>query len=249
MIVVAKLLWRVIAWIDLTLFTLLMYLLSFIPRSTFGKIYDRLFQVWSRTFVRALGVNLKLHQKYKAALPQQYIVIANHPSAFEDIGIPALFPAYSVAKIEVKDGILTGRISAAAGTVYLKREDKASRAQASETIKQALNEGKNIAIYPEGGCKGRHIGLVNPFLFGIFTISLETGIPIVPVFIHYEEQETFEWQNQTLVKKIMQMMMASNKTANYYVFDPIDPKDFDSRESYTEHVQQQYLAWQEKYLL
>ncbi len=249
MIVVAKFLWCLIAWIDLIVFTLVMYLLSYVPRKFFGKVYDRLFRVWCRTFIRALGVNLKQHQKYKARLPEQYIVIANHPSALEDIGIPSLFPACSVAKKEVGDWFLLGRISTAADTVYLDREDKDSRAQAAETIKQALLGGKNIAIYPEGGCKGRRIRLVNPFLYGIFTISLETGIPILPVFIHYEAQETFEWQEQSLIQKIKDFVFATNKTANYYVFDPYNPGDFKSREEYTRHVQNQYLEWQEKYLL
>jgi 1-acyl-sn-glycerol-3-phosphate acyltransferase len=129
--------------------------------------------------------------------------------------------------------------------LFLKRENKASRAQASETIKDALAEGKNIAIYPEGGCYGRQI---NRFLYGIFTISLETGVPIVPVFIHYEAQEDFEWQGQTLPQKIFELMRAKNNTANYHVFDPFDPKEFNDRESYTNHVHQQYLQWQDKYL-
>ncbi|MDO6459949.1 lysophospholipid acyltransferase family protein [Granulosicoccaceae sp. 1_MG-2023] len=246
MIMLARALWRCIAWLDLILFTLLMYALSFIPRSRFGRIYDRLFQTWSRTFVRALGVDLRLHQHYAGSLPAHYIVIANHPSAFEDIGIPALFPAYSVAKIEVRDWYFAGRISAAAGTLYVKREDKQARAEAKETIRTALLAKRNIAIYPEGGCKGRRI---QPFLYGIFQLSLETRTPIVPVFIHYEAQEAFEWQGQTLPRKIAELLFAPNKTAHYHVYEPIDPGAFSSREDYTEAVHALYLAWQEKHLL
>ena len=246
MIMLARALWRILAWLDLIVFTLVMYGLSFIPRSRFGRTYDRLFQTWSRTFVRALGVDLRLHQHYAGALPKHYIVIANHPSAFEDIGIPALFPAYSVAKIEVRDWYFAGRISAAAGTLYLRREDKDSRAEAKNTIREALQQKRNIAIYPEGGCKGRRI---NPFLYGIFQLSLETQTPIVPVFIHYEAQEAFEWQGQTLPEKIVELMRAPNKTAHYHVYEPIDPANYSSREDYTDAVQEMYLTWQEKHLL
>ncbi len=241
-----KVLLRLWCWLELAVLTLVMYVLSFIPRELFGTIYDRLFLLWTRVFVLAMGVELKVHQHYAGKLPEHYIVIANHPSAFEDIGMPSLFKAFSVAKIGVRDWFLVGRISAAAGTIYLKRSDKNSRAAAGNEIIEALRDKKNIAIYPEGGCKGRRI---NQFLYGIFGISIETGVPIVPVFLHYEAQEDFEWQGQTLPGKILEILFAANKTANYHIHEPFDPAEFDSRESYCEHVHQHYLQWQDKYLL
>lgn len=246
MTALAKLFWKLLTWIDFILFTLVMYVLTYLPRKAFGPIFEKLFQAWSRSFAQALGVTQRVHQHYKGKLPEHYIVIANHPGAFEDIGMPALFKAYSVAKIDVASWFIVGRISTASGTVYLKRDNKDSRSAAADSIKQALLDGANIAIYPEGGCYGRRI---NRFLYGIFTISLETGVPIIPVFIHYEAQEDFEWDGQTLPQKIGEMMKAQNRTAHYHIFDPFDPKDFPDRETYTEHVHACYLKWQDKYLL
>ena len=68
----------------------------------------RLFGAWCRAFVRALGVDLRLHQKNRKRLPARYILIANHPSAFEDIGIPALFDVVSLAKVQVADWFVVG---------------------------------------------------------------------------------------------------------------------------------------------
>lgn len=237
---------RLWCWLELIVLTLIMYALSFIPRSIFGPIYEKLFLFWTRVFVLAMGVELKLHQHYAGKLPEQYIVIANHPSAFEDIGMTSLFRAYPVAKIGVRDWFLVGRISDAAGTIFLKRDDKSSRKAAGAEIVEALTDGHNIAIYPEGGCKGRRI---NQFLYGIFGISIETGVPIVPVFLHYEAQEDFEWQGQTLPQKMLDILFASNRTANYHIYDAFDPAEFDDRESYCAHVHQQYLQWQDKHLL
>lgn len=232
--------------IDLILFTGLMYSLSFLPPKYLGSWYRWCFRQWCWTFIRALRVELHLHEKIKKPLPNHYILIANHPSAFEDIGMSALFNAYFLAKIEVKDWWIVGRISKAVGTYYVERESKDSRIEAQETLKQALTEGKNIGIYPEGGCKGRRIFL--PFRFGIFDISMQTGIPIVPVFLHYEQQEQFEWQNQHLLYKLWMILSAQNHRVNYYVFDAIDPKQFASKEEMTHFTQERYLEWQSRYL-
>jgi 1-acyl-sn-glycerol-3-phosphate acyltransferase len=243
---VAMLLWRIIAWVELAIFTLVLYLLSYLPRVV-RPFFFSLFRLWCRSFTRALGVELRLHQKNIRALPEHYILIANHPSAFEDIGIPALFPVHSLAKIEVSDWWLVGRISTASGTLYVDRESRESRNAAAAQIEMELRQGKNIALYPEGGCKGRRI--FESFRYGAFDISLRTGIPVLPVFLHYESQDDFEWRApQTLLHKLWHMMKTQNSRANYYVYDAIDPAGFADKETYAEFIHNKYLEWQARYL-
>jgi len=243
-----RLAWRLVCWVELVLFTLMLYLLSWLPRPVYRGFYFPLFRFWARSFVRALGVDLRVHQKYTSkGLPRQYILIANHPSAFEDIGIPAVFPVHSLAKIEVADWWLVGRISTASGSLYVQRESKESRNAAAEEIERALREGRNIALYPEGGCKGRRI--FESFRYGAFDISLRTGIPILPVFLHYESQDDFEWRDpQTLLHKIWHMSVTRNNVANYYIYDAMDPANFSDRESFAAYAHGKYLEWQARYL-
>lgn len=232
---------------ELAIFTLTMNTLGHLPGLCGTPVYFTLFRFWCRSFVRALRVDLRLHQKNVRTLPEQYILIANHPSAFEDVGIPALFPVHSVAKEQVKKWWLVGRITEAAGNLYVDRDDPDSRKAIIDKMIATLNEGKNIALYPEGGCTGRRI--TRDFKLGAFDVSLQTGVPIVPVFIHYESQEDFEWQDpHTLVDKMWHFIHSQNHRANYYVFDAIDPADFDDKITYAETVRKQYLVWQEKYL-
>jgi 1-acyl-sn-glycerol-3-phosphate acyltransferase len=244
---VVRITWRIICWLELALFTLLMYLLSWLPRAVLKGFYFPLFRFWSRAFVRALGVDLRVHQKNTRLLPDQYILIANHPSAFEDIGIPAVFPVHSLAKIEVRDWWLVGRISMASGSLYVERESKESRNDAAVQIERELSEGKNIALYPEGGCKGRRI--FESFRYGAFDISLRTGVPILPVFLHYESQDDFEWRApQTLLHKIWHMSTTRNNRVNYYIYDAFDPGQFTDKAAYAEYVHGKYLEWQARYL-
>jgi 1-acyl-sn-glycerol-3-phosphate acyltransferase len=244
-LLILRFVWRLVAIADFIAFTAFIYLLAWLPWPGRHPV-ARLFGTWSRTFVRALGVDLRLHQKNLKRLPERYILIANHPSAFEDIGIPALFDVVSLAKIEVGDWFVVGRISRAGGTLYVNREDPESRHAAIDTMVNAVNAGQNIALYPEGGCKGRR--LYHEFLSGAFDVSIRTGIPIVPVFLHYEAQDDFEWQGQTLLEKIRQMTFTVNNRANYYVFDPLDPKDYADKYAMKAAAYEKYVDWNQKYL-
>jgi 1-acyl-sn-glycerol-3-phosphate acyltransferase len=246
MLVLLRLLRKVVGWIDFILFSTLMYLLTWLPwRGTHPVA--ALFNAWCRAFVRALDVDLRVHQKNRKRLPDRFILIANHPAAFEDIGIPAAFDVVSLAKLQVQYWPIVGRISRAAGTLFVDRDDPASRHQAVDTMVAAVEAGQNIALYPEGGWKGRR--LFTEFKSGAFQVSIRTGIPILPVFLHYEAQDDFEWQPPyTLPQKIWHMMTAQNNRANFYVYDPIDPKDFADKYAMKAAAYEMYVRWNAQYL-
>ena len=111
---------------------------------------------------------------------------------------------------------------------------------------ETVKSGRNLAMYPEGGCTGRRI---NPrFYYGAFDVSIRSGVPIIPVFLHYEAQESFEWAHQTGPQKVRDIMKAPNRKANYYVFDALYPKDFEDKQAYMDHAHRLYLQWQARYL-
>ena len=246
MLVLLRLARKIIGWADFIALTAVVYLLAWLPWPGKHPV-ARLFPYWCRAFVRALDVDLRLHQKNRKRLPARYILIANHPSAFEDIGIPALFDVVSLAKIQVKDWWFAGRISQAAGTLYVDRDDADSRHHAIDAMVEAVNAGQNIALYPEGGCKGRR--LHHEFLSGAFEVSKRTGVPILPVFLHYEAQDDFEWQPPyTLPDKIRHIMFAVNSVANYYVYDPLDPNDYADKNAMKAAAYAMYQKWNAQYL-
>ena len=233
--------------LDLVLATLILYLLSFLPQHLSKSWYPKLFRHWCWIFMRALGVNLKLHQKNALPLPKPFILIGNHPSVLEDLGMPALFNARFLAKAELKDWWILGRLSIATGTLYVKRDSPTSRKAASEALIQCLLQKENVALYPEGGCKGRRIHL--PFQYGSFDIAIKTGVPILPVFLHYEAQAAFEWRpHESLLHKLWEIWHSPNKNVHYYVFDAIDPQKFENKQALCEHIENLYLKWQSKYL-
>ena len=243
---IVRVLWMLLGWLELVFFTLALYTLSFLPPHWRRDWYRRWFHQWSRTWVHALGVDLRMHHKHREPLPERFIMIANHPSSFEDIGIPALFDVDSLAKVEVRDWWVVGRISAAAGTVFVKRESRDSRAAAAAAIRRRLEQGRNIALYPEGGINGPRLQPM--FRHGAFAASLETGVPIVPVYLHYEALHDFHWGRHSLLRNIRNIMLTRNNRVNYYVFDAVYPDNFDDKASYCDHVYGLYRQWQARYL-
>ena len=244
---ITKWLWLSWCWLEISVFTLVLYAMSWLPTALTGRYYHELSRVWCRLFVQALGIDLRLHQKSMQPLPEHYILISNHPSALEDFAIPALFDIYPLAKQGVRQWYFIGRIGHRSGTIFVKRSDPDSRRSALEALTAAVNQGRNIAIFPEGGCKGRRI--YSSFQTGAFDISIRTGVPILPVFIHYEMQDTFEWHEpHTVVDKFWHYMIAQNNRANYYVYDAINPAEFSDKHEFAEHVRQRYLQWQQRYL-
>lgn len=235
-----------VIWLVLILMSLLLYMLSHLPRVFSGRYYHYLSRLWCRIFIRGLDVDLNLIHKNHHPLPEQYILIANHPSVLEDFAVPALFDIYPLAKSGVRDWIILGRISDYAGTVYVQRDSADSRHAALQSLIDAVRDGKNIVIFPEGGCKGSRI--YEKFQTGAFDISLQTGVPILPVFLQYVDQETFKWEHEPLLKKLWQIFINNNNEANYYVHDAISPADFSDKTTYARHVHSLYLEWQKDYL-
>ena len=241
-----RLLRKFLGWMDFILVSLLVYLLAWLPWPGKHPV-AHLFPVWCRAFVRALDVDIRVHQKNRRRLPRHYILIANHPSAFEDIGIPAVFNVVSLAKLQVQDWFIAGRIARTAGTLFVDRDNPESRQQVIQTMVEAVNAGRNIALYPEGGCKGRR--LFKEFRSGAFDVSIRTGVPILPVFLHYEAQDDFEWQPPyKLLDKIRHFIAAANNRANYYVFDPLDPKDYADKYAMKAAAYALYVRWNAQYL-
>jgi len=246
MLMLLRLIRKIIAWADFILVTIVIWLMAWLPWPGKHPV-ARLFPSWCRAFARALDVDIRVHQKYRKRLPQRYILIANHPSAFEDIGIPAVFDVVSLAKLQVQDWFIAGRIARAAGTLFVDRDNPDSRKEVIGQMVAAVNAGQNIALYPEGGCKGRR--LFTEFKSGAFEVSIRTGIPILPVFLHYEAQDDFEWQPPyTLPDKIQHFITTINNRANYYVHDPMDPKDFADKYAMKAAAYALYKRWDAQYL-
>lgn len=239
-----------LVWIEFVILTTILYLFSWIPfgRNIFSRIYRSIYRYWLIVFVKTVNIDLRIHQRYLKKIPKQYIVVANHPSLLDNIGLAQVFDVRYLAKAEVKNWPIFGRITTAAGTMYVDREDKASRKATYTLLSDVIKNKYSIGVYIEGGCKGKRIHL--PFKAGAFETAIENKIPVIPVLINYEAQEDIAWGlNEGTIEKVYNIMTAKNNVAHYHIFEAVDPSEFNSATELREYMQDLYLKWQDKYLI
>jgi 1-acyl-sn-glycerol-3-phosphate acyltransferase len=114
---------------------------------------------------------------------QSYVVVANHQSAFDIfvlwgfLGIDTRW----VMKKELRKIPLFGLAGKLGGNIYIDRSD---RKGAYESLKEARNilvDGVSLIMLPEG-TRSRD-GKLREFRKGAFVMSLDLGIPLLPVSI------------------------------------------------------------------
>jgi 1-acyl-sn-glycerol-3-phosphate acyltransferase len=234
-----------VAVVDGIFMTAVLWVLAWLPTKVRDPIYPALYQYWSGCFVRIMGVDLRLHHKNRLPLPEHYLLVANHPSSFEDAGIPHSFPVRAIAKKELTAVPILGRIGQAAGTVFVSREDKESRKQAAKAAVDFLKTGNNLVVFPEGGCYPR---LRDFFHQGTFQLAIDAEVKILPVYIEYEALNDFAWGDESMAKNMYKIFNAPSSIAHFHVYDAIDPNDFDGKESLTEHVHKKFQQWEDQCL-
>lgn len=235
----------IILGLELAVVSVFTFLLGLLPYNLIKGFYPELYQFWSYTFVRFLGIKEHIHQKNELPLPQQYILICNHPSGVELVWLPSLFKVVPLSKEAIKSWFIIGRITTAIGTIFVKRDEKDSRHSAIKGCMQAAKDGKSLMIFPEGGCYGKNLG---PFFMGAFHISKEIGVPVLPVYVYYEEQHTYYWEDITLMQFLKRIIFkARNRNAHLFIFDAFDPSRFETPEQFHDEVYKFYLEIEKKY--
>lgn len=247
MIAILNFIKYIIYAIDFLLVTIVFFLLSFLPTPLTKKFFPAMYQIWSLRFFRIFSIKEHIHEKFSKPLPKQFILISNHPSGIELMWLPSRFRVVPLAKYEIQDWFIIGRIIKGIGTIFVKRRDRASRHSANDALLQAAKDGKNIMIFPEGGCYGKRI---QSFYKGAFQLSKTTGIPIIPTFLHYEEENTYYWGDYGLIKFMVRaLFLPKNRNGHLYIFDAIQPENFKDEIDMCEHTYQFYLEAEKKYAL
>jgi len=147
-----------------------------------GNRAERVMGWWGRAFVRLGGWKLRVEGIQN--LPSGgAVLVANHQSV---VDIPMLLSAFPrpvrfLAKRELGDIPMFGKAMAAAGNLFVDRDDPRDAVRMLREAGARLRDGRLVVVFPEGTRSGdASIGEFRP---GAFYLAQKSGAPVVPVYL------------------------------------------------------------------
>lgn len=166
--------------------TLIMALLA-IAVSLFsrtGNAVHIVARLWGRSILIASRIKVTVTGASNVPVGQPCIFMSNHQSNFD---IPVLlahlkFQFRWLAKAELFKIPIFGRGMRGAGYISIDRSDRRSAFRSLAKAAETIRNGSSVLIFPEG-TRSRD-GNLQPFKKGGFVLSVDAGVPIVPVVLH-----------------------------------------------------------------
>jgi 1-acyl-sn-glycerol-3-phosphate acyltransferase len=143
---------------------------------------ERVMGWWGRVFIRLGGWTFRVEGMEN--LPSGgAVLVANHQSV---VDIPMLLSAFPrpvrfLAKRELGEIPLFGKAMAAAGNLFIDRDDPRDAVRMLREAGARLRDGRLVVVFPEGTRSGD--GSIGEFRPGAFHLAQKSGAPVVPVYI------------------------------------------------------------------
>jgi len=184
-----------------------------------------IYKAWMQIFFFLSGMRLKVKGVSNFQDGENYIVVYNH-NAFVDVLVSVPFMPganKTIAKIEMSRIPLFGLVYKR-GSVLVDRKDDESRKKSYLQMKEVLEMGLHMCIYPEG-TRNKTNQPLQRFHDGAFRLSMDSGKSILPGIIF----------NSTKVMPRRSFFFWPAKMELHYL-PAVSPQDFSSVESLKQHV-------------
>ena len=151
------------------------------PRKT--KRFIRYSRTWMDVFLFLVGCPLKISGRKNFRKGETYIVVSNHNAL---IDVPVSSPGIpggnkTIAKAEMAKIPLFGLIYQT-GSILVDRKNEKSRRDSFAKMREVLDMGLHMCIYPEG-TRNTTPEPLKPFHDGAFRLALSSGKSIIPMII------------------------------------------------------------------
>ncbi len=177
---------------------------------------DKLHLRWSKQLLAILGVRLTT----SGAPIKAGLITANHISWLDVFLINAHTPATFVCKADVARWPLLGTLVKKSGTLFIERNKPRAAAATAKAITALLNQGKSVAIFPEGTTTdGAH---VLPFRSALIEAAIEAQAPLQPVALMYSSRAAHFVGDISLWRSLCAIARSSEITATLHFLPAVD---------------------------
>jgi len=173
--------------------TVMLWTAVWVPLAILGKLINpegilshRVGRIWSWGILTISRVKIEIQGQEHIDVNSQYIFISNHTSAFD---IPAIYWGVKnkhgmLAKKQLQYVPFFGWAMWAAGHYFVDRKNHRAALAVMDQVASLMSKDTkhSLVIFAEG--TRSMDGQLQPFKKGAFILSLDTGIPIVPIVIN-----------------------------------------------------------------
>jgi 1-acyl-sn-glycerol-3-phosphate acyltransferase len=136
--------------------------------------------MWARSMCRVLGVHMA---RTCSVADVGFFTVCNHMSYVDILVLGSVRPSAFLSKHEVKSWPIIGQLAMLGGTVFVKRGSKRAAVDSMREIRQKIEAGIAVIIFPEGTTsEGKEI---MPFKSTFFKVPASMNIPVTPASIRY----------------------------------------------------------------
>lgn len=194
---------------------------------------------WCRTVVRAAGVRVRMSGATAPA--GGVLLVANHISWLDIPLLAAVRPARMLAKSDIRQWPVAGRLTARSGALFIERDRLRALPDTVARIAEALRGGAAVAVFPEGStwC-GRAQG---HFRRAVFQAALDAGVPVQPVSLRYRLVDGGPGTaaafigDDSLLASVWRVVSARGLVAEVEVPEPVGPGSHSDRRSLAQAAQ------------
>ena len=178
-------------------------------------------RTWGKSILFVLGIKV---QRNEIPRNKNFILMPNHRSYIDIFIVAAMTPAAMVGKEELKKwpfGKLGVKVTS---SILVDRSEIKSLLKTMTKIKQTVNLGIPVILFPEGGTYEGP--LTKPFKNGSFQIAADSKIPVIPMAIHYKDVNDAWIGSDTLLRHFFSQMSKPITKAYIRYGNPVTGSDY-----------------------
>lgn len=177
-----------------------------------------------RIYVRFLIRLLNIRIRKSGEIPTTNgLYVANHRMMIDPVIIVAFLNTFIVSKAEVKDYPLLGNGTRHTGVIFVERDNKDSRTAIREKIRDLLDAGKSVLLFPEGTVNT--LPLTKTMHMGSFVEAAESGVPVMPIALDYRDTNVYWRENTSLLAHFIDVFRRWKLDCSIHFCSPVRDTD------------------------